>query len=116
MMILTDIVPLIVFWGSFDYFHKFQNTVVDRIASPYSPEYGSLAYWRARILSSVLFAAFILCTFATLSGITVAIKENAWGLVVFNFFWLSEAISLTSILPSSGHCRRWWLQASTSWF
>lgn len=68
-----------------DYFHKFQNTVVDRIASPYSPEYGSLVYWRARILSSVLFAALILCTFATLSGIAVAIKENAWGLVVFNF-------------------------------
>ncbi|MGA7277244.1 MAG: PAS domain S-box protein, partial [Desulfocapsaceae bacterium] len=68
-----------------DYFHKFQNTAVDRIASPYSPEYGSLVYWRARILFSVLFAALILCTFATLAGIAVAIKENAWGLVVFNF-------------------------------
>jgi PAS domain S-box-containing protein len=69
-----------------DCFHKIQNTAVGRIASPYYPEYGSLVYWRARILFSVLFAALILCTFATLSGLAVAVKENAWGLLFFDFF------------------------------
>ena len=69
-----------------DNFHRFQNSAVGRIASPYTPEYGSLAYWRARILFSVLFTALILGVFATISGISVAIKENAWGLLLFDCF------------------------------
>lgn len=69
-----------------DYFYKFQNAAMARIASPDTPEYGSLAYWRARILFSVLFTALILGVFATISGITVAIKENVWGLLLFDCF------------------------------
>ena len=92
-----------------DYFHKFQNSAVVRIASPYTPEYGSLAYWRARILFSVLFTALILGVFATISGITVAIKENEWGLVLFDCFGYLIGVYLifsSELDMKSGHRSR----------
>ena len=60
-----------------DFFDAFQNSSVKRIARPHACETGSLEYWRARILFSILFAALFLGTLATISGIAVAVKENA---------------------------------------
>ena len=65
-------------------FNTIAGNAVQRIASPYSPERGSLVYWRARILFAILFTALTLGVFATIAGIAVAIKENAWGLLVFD--------------------------------
>lgn len=65
-------------------FYRFQQTSIQKIASPYAPEMGSLIYWRARILFSVLFTALIFGAFALVSGVAVAIKEDAWGLLAFD--------------------------------
>lgn len=63
-------------------FNKFQNAAVQRIAFSPVPETGSLTYWRARILFSVLSTALILGAFAVAYGAAVAIEENAFGLLL----------------------------------
>lgn len=64
------------------HFKRFHKAAVYRLASPHVPEMGSLTYWRAHILFSVLFTGLILGLFASISGIVVALKENAWGLTL----------------------------------
>ena len=62
-------------------FKRFQDNAVNRIASPYSLEKNGLAYWRARVLFSILFTGLTLGTLAMAAAIALVIKENAWELV-----------------------------------
>ncbi|MBC8392937.1 MAG: hypothetical protein H8E17_10285, partial [Deltaproteobacteria bacterium] len=68
-----------------NYFQQFQTFVVDRFVPRDVTEKDSLLYWRARILFALLFAALVLCSFAIVAALALAIKENVWSLAVFDF-------------------------------
>ena len=67
------------------YFQQFQTFVVDRFLPRDVAEKDSLLYWRARILFALLFTALVLCSFAIVAAIALAVKENVWSLAVFDF-------------------------------
>ena len=69
-----------------NHYKNFHKAAVERFTFPHSPEIGSLAYWRARILFSILFAAMLFVTFASITGIATAVEQGAWGLIIFNLF------------------------------
>ena len=65
-----------------DYFQRFQRLSINKMLETSVMEKDSLAFWRVRVLFSILFTALILCTFAVGAGIFLGIKENAWGLAI----------------------------------
>jgi len=61
---------------------QFKQGAIDRIASPYSADHNSLAYWRARILFAMLFWGLILGTFALVATLGLLIREKVWILAL----------------------------------
>ncbi len=65
-----------------DCFFRFQKSMVDRIAWPYSSEHDSIFRWRAQILFSILFAGIILGFFALIAATVAIVKDGVWGLAI----------------------------------
>ncbi len=82
---------------SLDYFFRFQKTMVDRIAWPYSSDQDSIFRWRAQLLFTMLFVGFILGFFALITAATFIIKEGAWGLAIIDTCGLLLSITLLFI-------------------
>jgi PAS domain S-box-containing protein len=69
-----------------EFYKNFQKDAVDRIAAPYSTEYGSLIYWRSHILFTIIMTGWIFGTIAIIASIGLFIRENAWGLALLDAF------------------------------
>ena len=67
-------------------FRALRKAAVKRIAPPDLPEKGSLVYWRAAILFSILVAGLLLGVFAVIAGVNLTVREQAWGLVLCDLF------------------------------
>ena len=63
---------------------NFRNDAVDRMAWPHSPDRDRFAYWRANVLFSILSTGLILVAFAFAAAIALVVKEDAWGLALFD--------------------------------
>jgi len=71
------------------YFQRFQAFAMNRMAPSSVIEKDSLTYWRVRILFAIIFTGLLLALFAFVPVITLLIKENLWGLLIFNgFAWV----------------------------
>ena len=66
------------------YFRKFQASAINRMAPASLMEKDGLIYWRVRILFALIFSGVLLGFFTFLPVIFLVIKENLWGLLIFN--------------------------------
>ena len=82
---------------SLDYFFRFQKTMVDRIAWPYSSYQDNIYRWRAQLLFTMLFMSLILGSFAFIAAANLIIKEGAWGLAIVDTCGLLLCITLLFI-------------------
>jgi len=82
-------------------FKRFDEFIVNRMATSHITEKDSLSYWRLRILSALLSGGFVLCIFALIPSIALVIREKIWGMGVFN----GCAYTLATILLFSTRLR-----------
>ncbi len=78
-------------------FRKFQTFAINRMAPLTASKKDSLSYWRVRILFAILFTGLLSCLFMFVPAAFLLIKENLWGMAIFNgVAWLIGIILLFS--------------------
>ncbi len=73
---------------------KFQTFIINRMIPPTVANKGSLIYWRANVLFVLLFTATVLCTIALFAAIALVVREQVWGLAIFDAFAYAICFSL----------------------
>jgi len=89
------------------HFLKFHRFLVNRFVWPHSPAQGSLHWWRAYILASILMAALLFGSLAFLSAATLIVKNNVWGLAVIDFSGLVLCLIFMFIHKIRYEVRAW---------
>ncbi|MCF8143448.1 MAG: PAS domain S-box protein [Deltaproteobacteria bacterium] len=74
---------MVLFDNLLNSFRRFQAFTVNRMTTSVI-EKDDLAFWRVRVLFAVLFTALIFCTFAIAAAILLVMKEQLWGLAIFD--------------------------------
>ncbi len=71
-------------WNRAGYLERLQSNIMNRMAPSSLIEKDSLTYWRVRILFAIVFTGLLLSLFAFVPAVALLVKENLWGLLVFD--------------------------------
>ena len=77
-----------------DYFQRFQNLTINRMAPGVVIEKDSLTYWRVRILFAIVLSGMLIGLFILAPSVVLAIKEKLWGLLLFDVLAWPIGISI----------------------
>jgi PAS domain S-box-containing protein len=82
------------------HYQRFQSVAMGRMVPPSLLETDSLAYWRARILFTIIFTGLLIGLFVLLTGIVLTVQQKLWALLAFDVTaWLIGVALLLAPLP-----------------